>query len=120
MAPATFNELAGTVAVSWVGLNVSGVSWVPPNSMTELVKKFAPVTVSVNPPDPTGAFAGPMLLTDGFGVVAMEATMKGVLADCPAGVTTVRVGVPSVATKEDGMDTVTWLILTKLAGSAVV
>jgi hypothetical protein len=62
--------VAGTVAVSSVALTNAVVSATPSKFTTELLMKFDPVTVSVNPADPAVALAGFSSVIAGTGFVA--------------------------------------------------
>jgi len=69
---------------------------------TELLTKFVPVMVSVNPPLPVTTVAGLMLLIVGNGFVMV----KVAVLDVPppgAGLKTVTFAVPAVATSLAGM-----------------
>jgi hypothetical protein len=77
-AVADANKVLGTVAVSWLALTKCVVKAVPPNDTTELLTKFAPLTVSVKVALPTRAEDGlseEIVGPETLNVVPEEATL---------------------------------------------
>jgi len=100
--PAVATSLAGMVAVSTVLETNPVVRSLPFQRTTELVTKFVPVMVSVNPPLPATVVAGLMAVIVGNGFVMVNVTAP----DSPppgAGLKTVTFAVPAVATSLAGM-----------------
>ena len=85
---------------------------------TELLTKFVPVMVRVNPPLPATAVAGLMLLIVGAGLVMVNVAAP----DSPppgAGLKTVTFAVPAVATSLAGMAASNRVLETKVVGRSL-
>jgi hypothetical protein len=109
--PAVATSLAGMVAVSTVLETNPVVRSLPFQRTTELVTKFVPVMVSVNPPLPATVVAGLMAVIVGNGFVMV----KVAVLDVPppgAGLKTVTFAVPAVATSLAGIVAVSTVLET--------
>jgi hypothetical protein len=98
--PAVATSLAGMVAVSTVLETNPVVRSLPFQRTTELVTKFVPVMVRVNPPLPATAVAGLRVSIVGSGLVMVKVTVLDVRFP---GLTTVTFAVPAVAILLAGM-----------------
>src|SRR6267142_2098801 len=94
--PAVRRSVAGIVAVSWVADTYVVGRLVPFHRTIELVTKFVPVTVSVNPELPAVTRFGTRLVVPGTGFVIEK--LCGFDVPPPgAGLTTVTCATPAVA-----------------------
>jgi hypothetical protein len=110
---ATRRSDAGIAAVNWVALTSVVVRGLPFNSTTELLLKFVPFTVSVNPGPPTAVFVGEILFNVGNGLLTVK--VAEVLVPPPGvPVKTVIEGVPAVRRSDAGIAAVTWVALTNV------
>jgi len=109
--PAVATSLAGIVAVSTVLETKVVVRGLPFQRTTELVTKFVPVMVRVNPPLPATVVDGLIVVIVGDGFVMVKVAVSG--APPPgAGLKTVTFAVPAVATSLAGMIAVSTVLET--------
>jgi hypothetical protein len=104
--PAVVRSLAGIVAVNLMLLTNVVVRADPAKLTTDAETKFVPFTVSVRVAAPAVALTGEMLVVVGTGLF----TVKVCAFDVPppgAGLVTVMLNVPAVATSVAGIDAVT-------------
>jgi len=116
--PAVATSLAGMVAVSTVLETNPVVRSLPFQRTTELVTKFVPVMVSVNPPLPATAVDGLIVVIVGNRLVMV----KVAVLDVPppgAGLKAVTFAVPAVATSLAGMVAVSTVLETKVVGRSL-
>lgn len=110
---AAARSLEGTCAVILVALTKTVASGVPFQLTAELTTKFVPVTVKVNAPEPASELTGDSAVIVGTGLLVV--IVKIITADVPppgAGLVTVMLEVPAVATSDAGIIAVSSVALT--------
>src|SRR6267143_2550975 len=116
--PAAATSAAAMVAVSWVALTKVVVRAAPFQRTPEVLTKLLPFTVSVNAAPPTLALEGESDVSDGAGVVIVNAWAPEVPPSTP-GIVTVTWALPAAAISEAGIAAVTWVGLTRVVVRAV-
>src|SRR6267143_5645078 len=116
--PAAATSAAAMVAVSWVALTKVVVRAAPFQRTPEALTKLLPFTVSVNAAPPTLALEGESDVSDGAGVVIVNAWAPDVPPSTP-GIVTVTWALPAAAISEAGIAAVTWVGLTRVVVRAV-
>ena len=111
--PALATSAAVIAAVTCVAVTNVVVRAEPLKFTVEVLTKFVPLTVRVNPASPAVLVVGEMLVVVGtrlltVNVCALEVPPPG------AGFVTVMLNVPAVVKSLAGMEAVTWVALTKL------
>jgi hypothetical protein len=119
--PCVATRVAGTVALSWVALPKVVVMAVPPKLMTELLRKFVPVTVRVKALAPAFVLEGCKALRVGVGLLGAVIVKFRTFDEPPPGVgfVTVTGAVPCMVTKDAGTVALSCVGLRYVVGRAL-